>query len=250
MRQIVLFIVFIILIYACSRTCESDYSVPEKSPVDEMIKEMTYVPTYSIILYDMNTEGSFYKEYYHQYRVIKENENEEVSEEITDWQPVSKDFFMANVDNMGMEIVSKNAEGQVSKTAAPPGYGAYVGNEKYGQWVQRDGGSFWEFYGKFALMSHFFNMMTYPVGRGMWTDYRQDYYGRGRPYYGPTTADGRSTYGTNSRYNSSTNQRSRWASNKSNNSLKQRVRSSKPQSSKSGSRYSNFSRSRSGGYGK
>jgi len=250
MRQVVLFLVFIALIYACSRSCDSDYSEPQKSPVDEMIRDMTGVPTFSIILYDMNTEGSFFKEYYHQYRIIKEEDNEEVDEEITDWFPVSKDFFMANVNNMGMEIASKNEEGKVSKTAAPPGYGAYVGNEKYGQWVQRDGGSFWEFYGKFALMSSMFNMMTYPVGRSAWNDYRTDYYGRGRPYYGPVTSSGSRRYGTNSPYNTATNKNSRWVSNKSNNSLKQRVRSSTPQSSRSGSRFSNFSRSRSGGYGK
>jgi hypothetical protein len=250
MRQVVLFVFFIILVYSCSRTCESDYSAPIKSPVDDLIKEMTAIPTFSIILYDMNTEGAIFKEYYHQYRIIKEDQNEEVVEEITDWHPVGEDFFKANMDNMGMEIAAKNADGKITKGVSPPGYGAYVGNEKYGQWVQRDGGSFWEFYGKFALMNSIFNMMSYPVRRSYWDDYRGGYYGTGRGYYGPRGSDGRYTYGTDSRYNTTSNKSSKWSSNSANNTFKQQVRQSTPQSTKSGSRYSNFSRSRSGGYGK
>lgn len=250
MRQIVLFILFIVLVYACSRTCESDYSTPVKSPVDDLVKEMIDVPTFSVILYDMNTEGAVFKEYYHQYRIIKEEQNEELTEVITDWYPVQEEFFQANLNNMGMEIASKGEDGKVTKGVSPPGYGAYVGNEKYGQWVQRDGGSFWEFYGKFALMNSLFNMMAYPVRRSYWDDYRGTYYGTGRGYYGPRSGDGSYTYGTNSKYNSNTNQSSRWSSNAANNTFKQQVRQSTPQSSKSGSRYSTFSRSRSGGYGK
>jgi hypothetical protein len=173
-----------------------------------------------------------------------------MKEEITDWQPVGEDFFNANLDNMGMEIAAKGTDGKVTKGVSPPGYGAYVGNEKYGQWVQRDGGSFWEFYGKFAMMNAMFNMMAFPVRRSYWNDYRGGYYGTGRGYYGPRGSDGRNTYGTNSRYNTTTNKSSTWSSNASNNSFKQRVRTSTPQSSKSGSRYSNTARSRSGGYGK
>lgn len=250
MRQVVLFIVLIVLVYACSRTCESDYSEPIKSPVDDLVKEMTNVPTFSIILYDMNTEGSIFKEYYHQYRIIKEEQGEDVVEEITDWYPVDENFFKANLDNMGMEIAAKGEDGKVTKGVSPPGYGAYVGNQKYGHWVQRDGGSFWEFYGKFALMNSMFHMMTYPARRSYYDDYRGGYYGTGRGYYGPRGNDGRYTYGTNSTYNTSTNKSSTWSSNSANNEFKNRVRQSTPQSSKSGSRYSNTARSRSGGYGK
>jgi hypothetical protein len=198
----------------------------------------------------MNTEGSIFKEYYHQYRIISEQDDGEMKEEVTDWQPVGEDFFNANLNNMGMEIAAKGEDGKVTKGVSPPGYGAYVGNEKYGRWVQRDGGSFWEFYGKFAMMNAMFNMMAFPVRRSYWDDYRGGYYGTGRGYYGPRGSDGRYTYGTNSRYNTTTNRSSSWSSNASNNSFKQRVRQSTPQSSKSGSRYSSTARSRSGGYGK
>ena len=81
MRQVVLFIFFIVLVYACSRTCESDYSEPIKSPVDEIIKILSDVPTYSVILYDMNTEGSIFKEYYHQYKIISE-ENQRMRSQV------------------------------------------------------------------------------------------------------------------------------------------------------------------------
>ena len=113
MRQVVLFILFIVLVYACSRTCESDYSKPIKSPVDDLVKDMTNVSTFSIILYDMNTEGSIFKEFYHQYRIIKEDDAGEVGEEITDWQPVGEEFFQANLNNMGMEIAAKGEDGKV-----------------------------------------------------------------------------------------------------------------------------------------
>ncbi len=250
MKQVFLFVFFIALVYTCSRTCESDYSEPIKSPVDEMVKTMTNVPTFSIILHDMNTEGSIFKEYYHQYRIIKEDQNGDINEEITDWYPVGEAFFDANLNNMGMEIASKGEDGKITKSIGPPGYGSYVGNEKYGRWSQRDGGSFWEFYGKYALMSSMFNMMAYPARRSYYNDYRGGYYGTGRSYYGPRSSNGTYAYGTRSKYNTSSNKSSKWSSNSSNNSLKQRVRSGTTQSSKSGSRYSNFSRSRSGGYGK
>ena len=250
MKQVILFVFFIVLVYSCSRTCESDYSEPVKSPVDEMVKVMANASTFSIVLYDMNTEGSIFKEYYHQYRIILEDKDGEIAEDITDWYPVGEEFFKANLNNMGMEIAAKGEDGKVTKGVGPPGYGAYVGNEKYGRWSQRDGGSFWEFYGKYALMSSMFNMMAYPARRSYYNDYRGGYYGTGRSYYGPKGSDGRSAYGTNSKYNTSSNKSSKWTSNSANNSFKRGVRTSTSQSSKSGSRYSNFSRSRSGGYGK
>ena len=249
MRQFILFILFVVLVYACSRTCQSDYGTPVKSPVDDLIKEMADVPSYSIILNDMNTEGTFFKKYLHQYRIIETDQSGDPEEKTTDWYPVSKDFFLANMDNMGMEIASKDSTGKVSKAVGPPGYGAYVGNQRYGHWVNRDGGSFWEFYGKYALMSSMFHMMTYPARMSYWNDYHSNYYGTGRSYYGPRV-NGNYVYGTNSQYGRSVKSNSTWFNNASNNSFRQRVRSGVSQSSKSGSRYSNFSRSRSGGFGK
>ncbi len=137
-----LYCFFILLLLISCRS--NDF---EKSPVDELVRDMTETPVYSVILYDMDEEGSFFKDYKHQYRIIKESkEGATPEEEITDWMPVSEDFFNRNIDNMGMEIAAKSADGTVSKTAAPPGYSNYVGNEKYGQWQQGSNGqSFWAF---------------------------------------------------------------------------------------------------------
>lgn len=254
-------IVLFILVYACSRTCNTtekkkDYTYT-KSPVDELIKDMTYLSTYSIILYDMNTEGSYFEKYFHQYRIIKEDQAGQLSDTITDWNEVSEEFFMANVDNMGMEIAAKDETGKVSKTAAPAGYSNYVGNEKYGRWVERDGGSFWEFYGKYAFLSSMLNLAMFPVRSTWYNDYYGNYYGRGRPYYGPRNNSGRYAYGTNSSYNTRNSQSKSWYTNKSNQSFKQRVNRSSGRSSssnyykRSSPRSSGKSyRSRGGGFGK
>ncbi|MDN5200120.1 hypothetical protein QQ008_02075 [Fulvivirgaceae bacterium BMA10] len=225
-----------------------------KNPVDNLIRDMSDEPLFSIILYDMDADGSFFKTYKHQYKVIKDN-NGTPSEEITDWYEVDEDYFFRNENNMGMEIAAKTSDGKVSKTAAPPGYSNYVGNEKYGRWTQRNGTSFWEFYGQYAFMSSMFNMFAYPVRRSYYDDWRGGYYGR-RPYYGPATGTGGTYYGTYSDYNRKSKPTSTWYNKASNRSFRDRVRSrtqrSTSSNSRSRSRYSSGSRSRSrgGGFGK
>ena len=222
----------------------------EKSPVDELIRDMTETPVYSIILYDMDEQGTLFKEYRHQYRIIKESKaGATPEEEVTGWYPVSEDFFNRNIDNMGMEIAAKNAQGEVSKTAAPPGYSNYVGNPEYGEWRQGNNGeSFWSFYGKYALISSLFNMTAFPARRSYYDDYR-GYRQSGRPYYGPTNNSGQRTYGTNSRYTTSAKPNTTWRSNPSSRAF----RSSSQRTSRSSSRFGSGSsgmRSRGGGFGK
>ncbi|MEQ9443919.1 MAG: hypothetical protein RIG62_33070 [Cyclobacteriaceae bacterium] len=222
----------------------------EKSPVDELIRDMTDDPAYSIILYDMDQQGSFFPEYRHQYRIMKESPQDSVpEEEITSWYTVSEDFFNENIDNMGMEIAAKNHEGEVSKTAAPPGYNNYVGNPQYGHWQQGSNGeSFWSFYGKYAMLSSLFNMAAFPVRRSYYNDY-QDYRRSGRSYYGPVTNNQRA-YGTNSRYTTTTKPNTTWRTRTSSRDF----RSTSERTSRASSRYgtgSSSSRSRSsGGFGK
>lgn len=224
----------------------------EKSPVDELVRDMTDTPVYSIILYDMDEEGSLFKDYKHQYRIVKESKEGATPEEvITDWYPVSEEYFNRNIDNMGMEIAAKNAQGEVTKSAAPPGYSNHVGNPQYGQWQQGSNGeSFWSFYGKYALLSSMFNMATFPARRSYYDDYRGSRQS-GRPYYGPTTSNGNRTYGTNSRYTTTTKPNTTWRNNPSSRSF----RSSSQRTSRTSSRYGSGSsssgmRSRGGGFGK
>ncbi|TLX76116.1 hypothetical protein E9993_07850 [Labilibacter sediminis] len=230
----------------------------EKSPVDKLVRSLSAENNFSIILLDMDSRSG---KYYHQYNVIIEKPDTVLARE-TEWELVSETFFADNVNNMGMEIASKK-NGRLSKVAAPAGYNHYVGNEKYGQWTERNGTSFWEFYGRYAFMSSMFNMM-FPVHRSYYNDYYGGGYYGSRPYYGP---NGTNMYGTRSYTSSGSGKTSRWGSKPSN--FKTQVRSQVSRSSsaskaraysssssyskktRSSSRYSSSSsRSRSGGFGK
>lgn len=221
----------------------------EKNPVDILMRDMTNVPVYSIMLYDMNEEGTFFKEYQHQYRILKEDTAGGKPEEIiTDWYPVSENFFNQHINDMGMEIAAKTRDGEVTKNVAPPGYNNYVGNPQYGQWQQGPGGnSFWAFYGQYAFMSSLLNMAAFPIRRSYYDDYRS-YRSSGRPYYGPTVSGGRRAYGTGSAYTSSAKPSSTWRQSTSS----RQFRNSGQRTSRSGSRYNSGGsmRSRGGGFGK
>lgn len=220
-----------------------------RNPLDDIIRDHSADSNYAIILHDMDYNEDE-KSYMHQYKVVVEKTNPDtVVSEVTDWKPVSDVMFDDHIDDMGMELVSKK-NGNLKKTVAPPGYTNYVGNEKYGHWVQRDGNSFWEFYGKYAFMSSMFNMAMFPVRYSYWNNYYGNYM-MGRPYYGPSMGGGY-MYGTNSAYNTNRTS-SRW--NQRSSSFKSRVRSNVSKSSaktrRSSSRYSKSStKSRGGRSGK
>nr|WP_319400117.1 hypothetical protein [uncultured Carboxylicivirga sp.] len=264
-KVIIIVILGFIVLRSCnnctrSRRIDSSVSTWQKTPVDKLITKYNNEQNYSIILLDMDYRGS---NYYHMYNVIIEHPDTVLST-TTDWEEVPDVFFDANVDNMGMEIVTKK-DGKLSKKASPAGYNHYVGNPKYGHWQERNGGSFWEFYGRYAFMSSMFNMMTYPARRSYWNDYYGGGYYGSRAYYGPS---GRTVYGTNTYTSSGTGKSSTWGNKPS--SFKQSVRSEVKRSatatksrsysssssysnkkSRSSSRYSSSSsRSRSGGFGK
>ena len=229
--------------------CGSSSMRFEKTPLDLLIQQLSNEQNYSIILYDMDYD-EVAKQYMHKYQVVVPNPKlDTVASTITDWLKVPDYLFKEHLNDMGMEIVSK-VNGKLNKGTAPAGYNHYVGNERYGHWTNRNGGSFWEFYGKYAFMSSMFHMMAYPVRRSYWNDYHTNYYGYGRAYYGPSYG-GRSYYGTNSAYNSS--RRTHWNSKSS--TFKQRIRSrvsrSSSRRSRSTSRFRSSSyRSRGGGFGK
>lgn len=215
-----------------------------KNPIDDIIKSMPTGRIFSIVLNDMDVQGSFFHEYSHQYKIIEETAQGIPEERITEWYQVEEKVFEQHVDDMGMELASRGEDGKLHKGASPPGFNNYVGNEKYGHWENRGGNSFWAFYGQYAFMSSMFRMMTYPVRRSYYDDYRGNYRGTGRSYYGPTTG-GRSRYGTGSEYNSG---RTNTAWNRNRSSFKQRVSN---RTSRSNSRYGgSSSRSRGGGFGK
>ena len=215
----------------------------KKSPVDEIVRDLPRDKPFSIILYDMDTEGSFFSTYKHQYQIIQEDESGKVTEDITDWMEVGEREFNAHIDNMGMEIVARDSTGALTKEVAPPGYNNYVGNPRYGHWQSSGGSSFWAFYGQYAFMSSMFRMATYPVHRSYYNDWNGNYRGTGRAYYGPTGSS--RYYGTGSGYSRTNNPNSSW--NSRSQSFRDKVRS---RTSRSSSRCGRTSRSRSGGFGK
>jgi len=208
-----------------------------KNPIDNLIKNMSELESFSIILHDMDEKGMFFSDYYHQYKIIKEI-NGEIKSEITGWLEVSKSYFARNQNNMGMELVSKTKDGKLNKIASPPGFSNYVGNSNYGEWRNSGGNSFWVFYGQYAMLSHLFNMGSYPVYRNSWNNYDRNYRSS-RPYYGKLKKDGTRAYGSRSTFAKKTNPNSRW-----NTKFNRIKRSSSRYNSRSGSR------SRSGGFGK
>ncbi|MBI9061440.1 MAG: hypothetical protein JEZ14_05595 [Marinilabiliaceae bacterium] len=266
-KIIIIVIIGFIVLKTCSNRRSSRQVDPavaqaeawEKSPVDKLIKSLSAEQNFSIILLDMDSRDDGY---YHQYNVIVEKPDTVLAQE-SGWEKVSDVFFAAHVENMGMEIASKK-DGKLSKVANPAGYNHYVGNPKYGQWQERNGSSFWAFYGRYAFMSSMFNMMTYPARRSYWNDYHGSYYGR-RSYYGPS---GSQMYGTKSYTASGSGRTSTWGSKPS--TFKSSVRSQVSRSAsaassrkyssgssygskktRSSSRYSSSSsRGRSGGSGK
>ena len=254
-NRLILFSFILVGLAACGGSKKRGF---ERNPVDDMIRDMTAEPTFSIILYDMDVVGNFVKSYQHKYRIITQGQDSIPEATTTDWMEVPEEFFFAHENDMGMEIASKSADGTVSKTASPAGFTNYVGNPQYGHWVERDGNRFWEYYGKYRLLSDIF-FYPRPIYYSGYNDYYTTYRGR-RPYYGGVTSSGNPRFGTNSdhmrqsRPNFFQRRQSKNGFQRSTVSRSSRSSSSSSRSrtSRSSSRYSgsSSSRSRGGGFGK
>ena len=228
-------------------------SVSYKNEVDVLVRDMNDISNFSIILYDMDYEKNTFSSdvYRHKYQIIIPDKDGEIDVKETGWKEISEPNFKSHVNDMGMEVASK-VDGKLSKAVTPAGYSQFVGNEKYGQWEDRGGSSFWAFYGRYAMMSSLFNMMS-PTPRSYYNDYSDNYRNRGRGYYGPDQ-NGNKHYGTSSTVNSRGNT-SKWGKSQSafKSSVQNRVSRSTGSSStrKRVTRSSSSSyRSRGGGFGK
>ncbi|WP_375578042.1 hypothetical protein ABWH96_13440 [Marivirga tractuosa] len=194
-RNTIKFIIAAIILFMVIKTCSSSSSETsgwEKSPVDNIVQEYSDKSDFSIILADMDAEGTGSSTIYkHKYKVLIPEQDTVLVKE-TPWKTVSDVFFDQHINDLGMEIVYKK-NGELHKETAPAGYSNFIGNDKYGRWQQRDGGSFWQFYGQYAFMSSLFNLAAYPVRRPYYDNYRGGFYGSGRSYYG---GNGGPSYGT------------------------------------------------------
>lgn len=148
-----------------------------RDPVVEMQRTLASAPDYMIVLDDMREEGTFFPQYYHRYLVTQGERKVQ-----TDWIEVPEDIFQKYESFLGMALASKTSDG-VNDTPHPAGYDR-VGDPKYGQWVERNGTSFWQFYGQYALMRDLIGLGGGMISRGDYDDYRtsrrsnQPYYGR------------------------------------------------------------------------
>ena len=150
-----------------------------QSPVKKIQSGLQGQKEYAIILNDMREEGNFFPSYYHQYRV-------DVGERKTvrSFVEVDKSYYKKNEPYLGMVLASKTIDGAVSTTPFPNGY-QYVGNSQYGRWRDTgSGGSMWEFYGKYMLMSQVMNWAGFGLNRNHYNSYAS-YHSTGRPYFGP-----------------------------------------------------------------
>ena len=177
------------------------------NPLERLQRELDRHPEYSVVLADMREEGTFSTDYWHQYRVTTgqgEQGSDDLvfAENIRDWERVDRRTYDRYQPYLGMVILSKGPDGNVNQNQHPPGY-QHVGNDRYGQW--RDdgrGGSFWEFYGRYALISHMIGGFGRPIYRNDWNTYR-GYRDRGQPYFGSGPSAG--SYGSNGTVTRQTN---------------------------------------------
>ncbi len=159
-------------------------------PLVTLAKELDQHQEYSVVLVDMEERGNFFKSYFHRYDLIqgdKAADSEELAftTRTSDFFEVDKKFYQRYEPSLGMVVLSKSGDQPAAHEQYPPGY-QYVGNDRYGQWRNDSrGGSFWEFYGKYALFSSLLGMNNRRLYRGDYDTYRTNR-SRGRPYYGPS----------------------------------------------------------------
>jgi hypothetical protein len=155
-------------------------------PVEKLKKELAGEKEYAIILNDMREEGNFVPSYYHQYRIDRGE-----TKEVRPFVEVTEPFYKKNEPFLGMALATKTPDGKTTATPIPNGY-QYVGNPEYGRWRQDEsGGSLWEFYGKYMLMSQVMNWAGFGMNRMSYNNYSNNL-ASGRPYFGSNKQ-----YGTN-----------------------------------------------------
>ena len=158
-----------------------------KTPIKKITEELDVYPEFSIILNDMRADGNFSTTYYHEYKLVYAEQHGDslvYRTQMSDWYRVSKREFSKYANMLGMTIVSKQQDGEISNVQYPPGY-QYVGDTRYGRWRSDSSGrSFWAFYGQYHFMrSMFYGYGGSPIYRNDYDAYRTSYRSR-RPYYG------------------------------------------------------------------
>ncbi|PCI71903.1 MAG: hypothetical protein COB38_04995 [Gammaproteobacteria bacterium] len=150
-----------------------------------------------------------YSKTFHKYVEIENDQSKE-----TGWQSVSETYFWKQYDNLGMAIITKPYgfyEEDAISDAQPVGMatiaepvmkdGVATGANRYGEWRQSNGLSFWHYYGMYHMYRGLIGPSRY--GYNDWSGYNSRR--RGSSYYGRNNrwgTFGSSTY-SNSRYQNS-----------------------------------------------
>ena len=188
--------------------------------IPELIEQLNW--SWDKLLVDMEIQEGQEVKFYQEFETVKTyalaGEGEKTQQQTNRARmAVAKTVYESMKNNLGMVVEHKPAgmyDHEATRTIQPPGY-AYVaspqqGRNRYGYWDHRPGGgSFWVFYGQYALMRDLFWGSGYrPISA---TDYgyydqarrsRQAYYGRddrGRPMYGSSGSVTQTKY-KNSKY--------------------------------------------------
>ena len=159
-------------------------------PLESLQRELSSYPEYTVTLNDYTQEGNFFPSYYHQYKVVVGEEQAgsdalAYRDEVQDFTQVSEGFYNRYEPYLGMAVLSKAPDDEVTTTPFPPGY-QYVGDPQYGSWQQDgNGGQFWQFAGQYLLLSTIFNSLNGPpIYRDDWGGYTTARRSN-RPYFGP-----------------------------------------------------------------
>lgn len=149
----------------------------DRPPLEEIRRQLADRSTYSVVLENMKQEGTFFKDYYHQYQVATPEKSW-----ATGWLEVPKEFYQRYAMYLGMTIAGEK-EGESLEAAAPPGY-QYVGDPRYGRWRSGPGGEFWAFNRNTPLYDELEIDIDFPhIYRHDYRRYRNAR-SRGIPYFG------------------------------------------------------------------
>ncbi len=211
------------LVVAAGQMETNAAALPKKSAELQSLTAQLYT-AWDKVLVDMETRGrGASKDYEQKVRTITTKVADSSSKggsTTSDerWVAVSRPTYDAMRNNMGMAIEHKSAgkyDDEAEKVAQPAGF-AYMAppgqSNRYGYWENRNGSSFWVFYGQYALLRDLlFNRDYRPLDSRDWSGYRSSQ-SRGQTYYGNDTFGGQK-YGTQSpstqeRYSGSTFSRS------------------------------------------
>jgi len=138
-----LFVAFIgiINIFQCGNNSSSsnyEYPVNTGREFSKIVGEFDANDEFTLILRDMDYRNS---QHYHKYEYVTDTSDVIVHSE-TGWYDVTPTFFKQHVNHLGLELVHKNG-GTKLFGATPPGFSQFVGDEKYGSWVDNYGQKEW-----------------------------------------------------------------------------------------------------------